>query len=761
MGRKKKQEKTDFLYKNLISISIIFIGIIIAIAILQPDKTLFKKTLINILGKSTLFFGILLIFVGVYLNPIIKNAFFSLKKVIGVFLIFLSTVLIDIVKETGSFLERVLSPTVLQIIGVYGSWALSIMLGFIGLYLLLENKLFAIFKTLYFNKHKTTIKEKVRYFFQLFRRKTKKDVKETDLEELEKDLFNEEEKDLKEDTELNNQQELINKTENQTKNTPIEIIESVNEPISIIKTLNRANKKYTPSIKPRENISSESSANQETDNKLKEKETPKNLPLRNTIWEYPPLSLLIKPDINNSKPRAGNIEERKKTIERTLKSFGINARVADYNVGPSVTQYALEVDKGVKTSKITNLQNDLALALASPNGQVRIEAPIPGKSLIGIEVPNLSQEIVYLQDLLMDKIYKKYVEKSKLTIALGKDVGGNKVYYPLNKMPHLLIAGATGSGKSVMVHSIITSLLFANSPDECKFILVDPKRVELLHYNNIPHLLTPVITEPSVAVSSLRWVVEEMERRLQVLSNFGARNIDSYNEKSGFQALPYIVVILDELADLMMTSSNEAEKYIVRIAQLSRATGIHLVLATQRPSTDIITGSIKANIPARIAFNVTSNIDSRVIIDSAGAEKLLGRGDMLFVSPESSKPKRIQGVYVQDEEINRLVNYLKASDLEPEYNNEILESANNKNTISNGLSKDSNKKWSDDLLPEAVKIMVAEGKGSASFLQRRLSIGYARAARLIDELESLGVVSPARGSKPREILIDDPSEILG
>ncbi len=755
MGRKKKQEKPDFLYRNLIAIFLIFVGAIITIAVVQPQDTFFKRFLLKILGSSTFFFGITVTFIGVYISPIIKHKAFSFKRTLGIFLIFTSAIIIEAIRNGNSLISKLVENPLKQVVGVYGGWALSIMIGFIGAYLIFENKLLNTLGLVFSSK--TKVLKLTEVFKNIKLKKEKKGIKETDLEELEKDLFSDTEE---KEEEISNIQEEKPKKEEKDEDF-LEIVDSVNEPITLIKSVNQEPKKYTPSIKPANQGDSRSKEDKEN-NKHEEsvEKPPQNIPLRNTIWEYPPLSLLIKPEGTDYKPKAGNIEERKKTIERTLHSFGIKAKVAGYNVGPSVTQYALEVDRGVKTSKITNLQNDLALALASPNGQVRIEAPIPGKSLIGIEVPNLSQEIVYLQDMLVDKTYKKYLEKSKLTIALGKDVGGNKVYYPLNKMPHLLIAGATGSGKSVMVHSIITTLLFSNSPDECKFILVDPKRVELLHYNDIPHLLTPVITETSVAVSSLRWVVEEMERRLQVLSNFGARNIDSYNEKSGFQALPYIVVVLDELADLMMTSSNEVEKYIVRIAQLSRATGIHLVLATQRPSTDIITGSIKANIPARIAFNVTSNVDSRVIIDSAGAEKLLGRGDMLFVSPESSKPKRVQGVFVQDEEISRLVNYLKASDLEPDYNTEIL-NTETKSKEGGSFSGGGNKKWNDELLPEAVRIMVAEGKGSASFLQRRLSIGYARAARLIDELEELGVVSAPRGSKPREVLIDDPSEVLG
>jgi len=348
--------------------------------------------------------------------------------------------------------------------------------------------------------------------------------------------------------------------------------------------------------------------------------------------------------------------------------------------------------------------------------------------------------------------YRKQREKSNLTICLGKDVSGQEVYYSITKMPHVLIAGATGSGKSIMIHTIITTLLFSNSPDECKFIMVDPKRVELTVYNDIPHLISPVITETSEAVSALKWVVGEMERRLKVLAEFGVRDIGGYNEKSGFQAMSYIVVVLDELADLMMTSGNEVEKHIVRIAQLARATGIHLVLATQRPSTDIITGSIKANIPTRIAFGVATQVDSRVIIDTGGAEKLLGKGDMLFIPPESSKPKRIQGVFTNEQEIPRLVGFLKASEVKPDYDLSIV------NTTKANKTGDAS--WDDESFPKAVEVVVEYGRASASLLQRRLSIGYARAARLLDELEENGVIGPKDGSRPREVLISSIEDIM-
>src|SRR3990167_7112139 len=378
-----------------------------------------------------------------------------------------------------------------------------------------------------------------------------------------------------------------------------------------------------------------------------------NLAGQSKVWKYPPLSLLS--DKAGSPAERGDVRKSAGVIEKTLDSFGIQAKVAEINGGPAVTQYALEISAGTKIAKIANLQHDLALALATPTGTVRVEAPIPGKSLVGIEVPNKSLEVVSLRNLLSSEEMAK--QKSKLSVILGRDTASKPVIVDIAKMPHCLIAGTTGSGKSVLINAIITTLLFRNSPDELKLILIDPKRVELTNFNDIPHLLTPVITEPEKILSSLKWAMAEMDRRYKLFQSVGVRNIQGYNEMSGYVALPYIVIVIDELADLMMFAPVEIEDAITRIAQLARATGIHLVVATQRPSVDVITGLIKANIPCRIAFNVSSMVDSRVILDGPGAEKLLGRGDMLFLPPDASKPMRIQGVFVQDSEINNLIKY--------------------------------------------------------------------------------------------------------
>jgi len=472
------------------------------------------------------------------------------------------------------------------------------------------------------------------------------------------------------------------------------------------------------------------------------------------IWEYPPLSLLGEGP--GHKADRGDIKKIAATIERTLQSFGVDARVAEVNLGPAVTQYALEIALGTKVSKITSLANDLALATEAPTGQIRIEAPIPGRNLIGIEIPNRSLELVTLRTMLSSNTMQK--SKSKLTVSMGLDVSGNPVVTDIAKMPHVLIAGTTGSGKSVCINSFITSILFRASPSEVKFIMIDPKRVELTTYNGIPHLLTPVIVEPDKILSALKWAMGEMDRRYKIFAEAGVRNLEAYNELSGFQAFPYIVIFVDELADLMAYAPVEVEDAIARLAQMARATGIHLVVATQRPSVDVITGLIKANIPARIAFNVASLMDSRVILDTPGAEKLLGRGDMLYIPPDQAKPNRIQGAFVSDKEVQKLVDYLKKKAPVVNYTEEVTEQPV---LVKKGIGATTTAKSGDDaLVEEAIRIVCQFDRASASLLQRKLSLGYSRAARILDQLQELGVVGPAEGSKPRDVLLRNAEEVI-
>lgn len=481
-----------------------------------------------------------------------------------------------------------------------------------------------------------------------------------------------------------------------------------------------------------------------------------NKPLEIGVWEYPPVSLLS--ERQDKKADRGDIKKIADTIEKTLQSFGINARVAEINVGPSVTQYAMQIALGTKLSKITALSNDLALATEAPTGQIRIEAPIPGRNLVGVEIPNRSLEIVSLKTMLLSNVMHKV--KSKLAVPLGLDVAGNPLIIDIAKMPHVLVAGTTGSGKSVLINSFIASLLFRSAPTEVKMIMIDPKRVELTAYNEIPHLLYPVVVEPAESVSALKWALKEMDRRYVEFAKNGVKNIDSYNELAGFQALPYIVIFIDELADIMALAPVEVEDSIARLAQMSRATGIHLVVSTQRPSVDIITGLIKANIPCRIAFNVSSMVDSKVIIDTPGAEKLLGRGDMLYIPPDQAKPTRIQGSFVSEQDTKRLVNFIRSKNIPVEYTQEIVEQEVNVKRSGANMGNLSGGKGRDEFFEQAVRIVCQYDRASSSLLQRRLSIGFARAARIIDQLEEAGIVSPGEGSKPRDVIIKNPEEIL-
>jgi len=462
-------------------------------------------------------------------------------------------------------------------------------------------------------------------------------------------------------------------------------------------------------------------------------------------YNYPSIDLLEDRSeagaINESE-----IKEKALSIEETLDSFGIEAKVVQIDVGPTVTCYELKPQRGVKVSKILNLSDDLALSLATSG--IRILAPIPGKSHVGIEVPNASKEIVGFKEIISTKNFAN--SKSKIPFAMGKSIAGDPVVSGIEKMPHLLVSGATGSGKSVCINTIIMSILYKHSPDEVKLLMIDPKVVELSVYNGIPHLLMPVITDPKKASSSLFWAISEMEKRYKAFQKYHVRDIEGYKKASqtdeSMESLPYIVVIIDELADLMMTAASEVEDYIMRLAQKSRACGIHLVIATQRPTVDVITGTIKANIPSRISFAVTSQTDSRTILDTAGAEKLLGKGDMLYAPSDSMKPLRIQGAFVSDKEVLSVVDYIK-KETKTDYDQSAIETVEENSKVKEVDDE-------DELLDQAIQIIIEENTASVSLLQRKLRVGYARAGRIIDQLESKGVVGPYEGSKPRKVLVD-------
>ena len=507
-----------------------------------------------------------------------------------------------------------------------------------------------------------------------------------------------------------------------------------------------------------ERVGSQETTKEEKEPKTSETEQKKPLVealLKEKSYLFPPIDLLA-PD--KGKPLAGDVKTSSAIIKRTLENFGISVEMSSVHIGPTVTQYTLKPAEGVKLSRITALNNNLSLALAAH--PIRIEAPIPGKSLVGIEVPNKTRTLVRLRNLIADPEFRAL--NSYLAFALGRDVIGKSVYSDLARLPHLLVAGSTGTGKTIFLNSLVLSLLYQDSPKRLRFVLIDPKRVEFSYYNQLPHLLTPVIYEPQKAVVAIQWLIEQMEKRFEFLSKKGARDIDSYNKKinhggNSDELMPYIVLIIDELADLMAARGREVEAGIVRLAQKARAVGIHLVLATQRPSVEVITGLIKANIIARVAFQVASQVDSRTILDMSGAEKLLGLGDMLFVSPQITKPKRIQGAYVSEKEVTNVVNFI-ASHYTEEPRDKLSEALNEE--IEKGVRQEETfgTMGDDPLYEDAKRLVIETRKASASFLQRRLRIGYARAARLLDMLEERGVVGPSKGAKPRDVYLEEENQ---
>ena len=474
---------------------------------------------------------------------------------------------------------------------------------------------------------------------------------------------------------------------------------------------------------------------------------------RDADWQFPSIDLLNQ---KQDKADAGDVNANAQIIHDTFENFNIEVEMEGANIGPRVTQYTLKPPTGVKLTKITALENNLALDLAAHS--IRMEAPIPGKRAVGIEVPNVRSATVRTSSILLSPQWQEM--QSPLGIAIGKDISGTAVVADLDNMPHLLVAGQTGSGKSVMINTILTSLLYRNSPADLKLILVDPKQVELKPYDEMPHLLTPVITEPEKCISALKWAVAEMERRYRALAEVNKRNIGEYNNLKKEEGMPYIVIVIDELADLMMMAARDVEALIVRIAQKARAVGIHLVLATQRPSVDVITGLIKANVPARVAFTTASQVDSRTIIDQVGAEKLLGEGDMLFSTANMPKPKRIQGALISEQETAKVTDFIRMQ-RPPQYDEEVVSQPVQLNGKGGIVADYGGQDVDDDMWRDAVKVVIDNHKASTSLLQRRLRIGYGRAARLIETMEEQGIVGQADGSRPREVLIHSIDEVFG
>lgn len=706
MGRKRKfkMKINNKTIGNIIGFLIIASSIVVILSFFQlgiPETQgillkQFNRMLIAKLGFLSIVTPFLAIMIALHLFNSKKLQFIKPNITAGLSILLVSLLGIFQSGEIGKFIYDIL----VYNISVIGGMAVFLVLSIIGLILLFDTSIDAFFLALFTIMKNIAVFVKTYLFRTLFTNKPKDFALSAKKQGKEENAFIQDKK---------------IETSSSTVNKPVLPIVSP-KPISSSTTVN---KDFV--IKP---IST----------------------LNSSTWIYPPLNLLS--DIKQTEADRGDVNNNASIIERTLDSFGVRARVAEVNYGPAVTQYAIEITMGTKLSKITALAGDLALALAASTGTVRIEAPIPGRALVGIEIPNRRLEVVSLKRMLSQDIFSKNTDP--LLVPLGLDVSGQAQATSIAKMPHCLIAGTTGSGKSVILNAWICTFLFRTKPEELRLILVDPKRVELSGYNGIPHLLTEVIVEPEKTIKALRWTVAEMETRYKEFAKVHARNLESYNQIEGIEKKPYIIFVIDELAELMIFAPGDVETLITRIAQLARATGIHLILATQRPSVNVITGLMKANIPTRLAFNVSSMIDSRVIIDMPGAEKLLGKGDMLFLPPDQAKPRRIQGPFMTEKEVQHLVQFLRSQVPEVHYTEEITEAEATSSLLTgtSGIGGDDK----DPFFNQAVEIISQFDKASASLLQRRLKVGYARAARLLDELHEAGFIGPAEGSKPREVL---------
>ena len=767
MNKKNTNEnsnnKTDI--KGIILISL---GLILALAIytnFAGALSIFaRKIIFNLIGILSLGLPIYLIYFGINLIKFKSNIKYA-RKIIGITVIyviiglFFATVKIQTVDSIGfsNTLRDILSYDGFNIHGGLLchiiAYPLSMLVGFLGAYifyitfaiissvLLMDITLYEVYTEIV-NKFKSR-KKAIRKFKSSNKKASSPSIAIDDSSE---DKF------IKD---INNKIKILDFMRNSEIKDNVDTLPEINIHISEEdNTLDEYNVELFNNIKHSSTKHNKGITESEKNVVTKEIDTMLNTSKENSIkiYTYPTLDLLN----NNAKSKMKNEDKQDlfdnaNKLEDTLMSFGVEAKVLQVTKGPSVTRFEIQPSPGVKVSKIVNLQDDIALGLAA--SAVRMEAPIPGKSAIGIEVPNKKQTPVFLREVLDSKEFQESTKK--ISFALGKDITGTCIVGDLSEMPHMLIAGATGSGKSVCINSLIVSLLYKYSPDEIKLLMIDPKVVELSIYNGIPHLLIPVVTEPKKAAGALNWAVNEMDKRYELFTKYKVKNIKSYNQQvdKGFisEKLPYIVLIVDELADLMMTCPNDVEDYICRLAQKARAAGIHLIIATQRPSVDVITGVIKANIPSRISFAVSSGVDSRTILDQTGAEKLLGRGDMLYSPMGANKPLRIQGAFISEEEVENVVDFIKSSEDEVNYREEIIEHINNENLSSSSHSGDSEE--NDELLDEAIKLVVEYQQASTSFIQRKLRIGFNRASRIMEELEAKGIISERDGSKPRQVLI--------
>lgn len=738
----KRRQKSYTENSDIKGIVLITLGILMLISVFSPSASgivgrSVKKILIGIMGLGAFLFPILIIFIGGCFLVTKSKINFS-KKFYGILLFIINTLLfIQMMVMSEYYEEYNVAESIKKLYNsdsIFHGGIISLILdiqlfklfGSAGCYVIF----FAIYLISVMIMSKITIYDILHKIKHSNTYKGRKD-QDTIIEDNDNTKVDEEKEGFING--LNNRIKILNfmksKDDNILPEEEDKKMEHKNKPLSHPIEIEIASDKI-----PNKSI------NEELNKKMIESES------QDLVYNYPKVDLLNQ----NSQSRL-NKEDKKELInsanklEETLSSFGVEAKVMQVSKGPSVTRFELQPNAGVKVSKIVNLSDDIALGLAATG--VRIEAPIPGKSAIGIEVPNKTLTPVYLREVIESKEFLN--SKGNLTYSLGKDIGGNCIVSDLTKMPHLLIAGATGSGKSVCINTLIISLLYKYSPLQVKLLMIDPKVVELSIYNGIPHLLIPVVIDPKKAAGALNWAVQEMTRRYKLFADNSVRNIEGYNklaeEGKVESKLPLVVIIIDELADLMMVCPNEVEDYIGRLAQMARAAGMHLVIATQRPSVDVITGVIKANIPSRISFAVSSQIDSRTILDSGGAEKLLGKGDMLFYPVGEGKPVRIQGAFISEKEVENVVSYIKENQGEPQYEDKIMEE------IDTNTSKGDED--CDELLNEAIRIVVSSGQASTSFIQRRLRVGYNRAARIIEQMEERGIISGKDGTKPRQILV--------
>lgn len=744
----RKAEKYE-LNSDIKGILLVTIGVLMVISVFSSASSgiagkFIKKLLIAIMGIGAFIFPVLIIFIGFcYIAK--KNKISFSKKFYGILLFIINTLLfIQMAVMSNYYIHDDVSSGISRLYEtdeILHGGIISFLID-VPLFKLFGNAgCYVIFLSLYIISF--VLMSRVTLYDILH--KIKYALKENDTEEDDAIIEDKDNKVIKQDNEkesfiknINNRIKILDFMKSSDKKEEQNLPDKSESDSTNIES---KNKKRSIEIECASDKVEDKSINEELEKQMI------NNNVNSTLqYNFPPLDLL-KPNIQSKL----NKEDKKELInnanklEETLNSFGVEAKVIQVSKGPSVTRFELQPSPGVKVSKIVNLSDDIALGLAASG--VRIEAPIPGKSAIGIEVPNRELTAVYLREVTESP---EFINSNKnLAYCLGKDIGGNCVVSDLTKMPHMLIAGATGSGKSVCINTLIVSLLYKYSPDNVKILMIDPKVVELSVYNGIPHLLIPVVTDPKKAAGALNWAVQEMTRRYKLFADNGVRNIEGYNELVGKgkaeNKLPFVVIIIDELADLMMVCANDIEDYIGRLAQMARAAGMHLVIATQRPSVDVITGVIKANIPSRISFAVSSQIDSRTILDTTGAEKLLGKGDMLFYPVGEAKPIRIQGAFISESEVENVVNFIKDQQGEPQYEDHIIEQID---TSTSGETSDS-----DDLLEEATRIVVEAGQASTSLIQRRLRIGYNRAARIIEQMEERGIISGRDGSKPRQVLI--------